>query len=111
MNLEQVKANLLASKAELKSRLERTHKHIYQKDEPVSANFNEQIKQTENDAVVSMLEQEGLEEIRKIDYALQRIEKGEYFTCSSCGEDISEERLKAIAYATQCIDCANTKNS
>ena len=62
MNLEEVKANLMASKAELEARIERTHKHTYQKEEPVSANFSEQIKQTENDQLVRALEQEGLDD-------------------------------------------------
>ena len=111
MNLEQVKADLLASKAELKSRLERTHKHIYQKEEPVSANFNEQIKQRENDEIVSFLEQEGLDELKNIESALQRIDDGEYMVCESCGEDIGEERLSAIAYTNQCIKCADSAGS
>ena len=66
MNLEEVKASLLASKAELEARVERTHKHTYHKDEPVSANFKEQVKQTENDELVRALEQESLEELLSI---------------------------------------------
>ena len=107
MNLEEVKASLLAGKAELEARVERTHKHTFQKDEPVSANFNEQIKQTENDALVRALEQEGLDELRQINNALQRLEDGEYTSCSSCGGDIGEQRLLAIPYTELCIDCAS----
>ena len=107
MNLEQRRASLLASKAEIESRLERTHKHIFGKDEPVSANFNEQIKQTENDELVRALEQEGREELRQINKALKRIADGEYTTCSRCGEEIGEKRLKAIPYTELCIGCAS----
>jgi len=107
MNLDEVKANLLAARAEIEARVERTHKHIYQKEEPVSANFNEQIKQTENDELVRALEQEGKEELRLINNALQRLESGDYLVCSSCGEDIGEQRLKAIPYTDRCIGCAS----
>ena len=107
MNLEEVKASLLATKAELEARVERTHKHTFQKEEPVSANFNEQIKQTENDALVRALEQEGLDELRQINNALKRLDDGEYTSCSSCGEEIGEQRLLAIPYTDLCIDCAS----
>lgn len=110
MNLEEVKTNLLATKAELEARVERTHKHTFQKEEPVSANFNEQIKQTENDELVRALEQEAREELRQIDNALKRLEEGEYTSCSSCGEAIGEQRLLAIPYTDLCIDCASSSD-
>lgn len=40
-----------------------------------------------------------------IDGALQRIEDGTYGTCQSCGNPIGAERLDAVPYTTQCIDC------
>ena len=43
--------------------------------------------------------------LRSIDAALQRIEDGTFGICETCGQPISEERLEAIPYATQCIDC------
>jgi len=110
MNLEQIKIELLSAKAEIESRLERTHKHIYHKDEPVSANFNEQIKQTENDQLVRALEEEGREELKQIIKALQRLEVGDYLDCSLCGEKIGEKRLQAIPYADQCIGCASASD-
>ncbi|MFT5321350.1 MAG: hypothetical protein ACI934_001500, partial [Pseudohongiellaceae bacterium] len=42
MDLESAKSALLTKQQELMSRVERTHKHIYEKDEPVSAKFSEQ---------------------------------------------------------------------
>ena len=40
-----------------------------------------------------------------IDAALQRIEDGTYGTCETCGEPIGTERLEALPWTTQCIDC------
>jgi DnaK suppressor protein len=51
------------------------------------------------------LEENSEHVLRSIDGALQRIEDGTFGTCETCGEPISEERLEAIPYATQCIDC------
>ncbi len=43
--------------------------------------------------------------IRKIKEAIIRLEDGTYGICEDCGEDISEERLKARPVTTLCIDC------
>lgn len=50
---------------------------------------------------------EGNEErlLQAIDSALQRIENGTYGTCQSCGQPIGAERLEALPWTTQCIDC------
>ena len=40
-----------------------------------------------------------------IDGALKRIEDGTFGTCQSCGRAIAVERLEAVLYTTQCIDC------
>jgi len=43
--------------------------------------------------------------IGKIKEAIERIEDGTFGICEECGEDISEERLKARPVTTLCIDC------
>jgi DnaK suppressor protein len=43
--------------------------------------------------------------INKIKEALGRLDEGEFGICESCGEDISEGRLKARPVTTLCIDC------
>ena len=40
-----------------------------------------------------------------IDAALERIDGGTYGTCTTCGKPVGDDRLEAIPYATQCIDC------
>jgi RNA polymerase-binding protein DksA len=40
-----------------------------------------------------------------IDGALKRIEAGTYGNCQTCGQPIAVERLEAVPYTTQCIDC------
>jgi RNA polymerase-binding transcription factor DksA len=52
---------------------------------------------------------EGIEEgvvdtIRQIDAALQRIEDGTYGVSELSGRPIGEERLRAIPWATRCVD-------
>jgi DnaK suppressor protein len=40
-----------------------------------------------------------------LEQALERIEKGEYGECVSCGQEIDHERLEAVPHARLCIKC------
>jgi len=106
MDAAEAKTALENMKQELLSRIERTHKHIHERDE-ISANFSEQSVERSNDDVVRQLDAEGREELRLIEAALERIGDGEYGRCLECGREINTGRLKAIPYAERCIDCAN----
>ncbi len=43
--------------------------------------------------------------LAEIDAALGRIEAGSYGICVTCGQPIDEERLRALPWTGQCIDC------
>jgi RNA polymerase-binding protein DksA len=43
--------------------------------------------------------------LQAIDAALTRMDDGNYGACVSCGQPIGAERLEALAWTTQCIDC------
>jgi DnaK suppressor protein len=51
------------------------------------------------------LEENSEHVLKEIDRALVKIEAGTFGICETCGKPIAEERLAAIPYATQCIDC------
>ncbi len=51
------------------------------------------------------LEENEARVLAAIDAALERIEQGTYGLCASCGKPIAAERLEALPYATQCIEC------
>ena len=51
------------------------------------------------------LEEDAEEILSAIDAALRMIEDGTYGVCSRCGAEIGVERLRAMPYATLCIDC------
>lgn len=58
----------------------------------------------ERDLMIELI-QSGEESVRNIDTALEKIEDGTFGICESCGKKINKERLKAVPYATLCIDC------
>ena len=43
--------------------------------------------------------------IAAIDAALARIDDGAFGKCLGCGQQIAAERLEAVPWTTQCIDC------
>jgi RNA polymerase-binding protein DksA len=43
--------------------------------------------------------------LEAIDAALARIDDGTLGICSTCGQPIGEERLEALPWTMQCIDC------
>src|SRR5882762_8146457 len=51
------------------------------------------------------LEENSEHVLTAIDAALKRIEDGTFGKCETCGQDIAEDRLAAIPWTTQCIDC------
>jgi len=47
--------------------------------------------------------------LHHLNEALERIEKGTYGLCRSCGDEIGKARLDAVPHATQCIKCKNAE--
>lgn len=47
--------------------------------------------------------------LHHLNEALERIEKGTYGLCRSCGGEIGKARLDAVPHATQCIKCKNAE--
>ena len=45
-------------------------------------------------------------EIQRIDFALKRLEEGEFGCCVSCGYEIEPKRLKNNPVTPTCIQCA-----
>lgn len=98
--------NLQALRNELTRRVEAIETDTHHKNEPVEKDFAEQTTQRENDEVLAAIDDEANHTIVLIDQALARIKNGNYGICAKCGIKIPEARLKALPYATTCIDCA-----
>ncbi len=52
------------------------------------------------------IEQNSVDLLGKVDWALQKIEDGTYGLCEVCGKPIPLARLDALPYATLCVDDA-----
>ena len=56
--------------------------------------------------VVEAIEKSEIQEIHRIEHALERVSESTYGICAECGADIDPKRLKALPTATTCISCA-----
>lgn len=101
--ITQIRARLMQQKTELQKRVTSIHEHAR---DPLEQDSAEQAAQLGNVAVVSALEAEAFAQIAEIDAALHRLDAGTYGTCVTCGEPISEGRLRVRPAATQCLECA-----
>lgn len=106
--MEKFKEMLLIEKEKINKALETT------KDNPESdelstndnhpADIGTELFMREQDEGFKVSYNKALEEIES---SLANIESGSYGLCSSCGKEISEERLEAIPYVSMCTDCMN----
>ncbi|MEM9587440.1 MAG: TraR/DksA family transcriptional regulator [Planctomycetota bacterium] len=66
---------------------------------------------TVQDELNSQLLEVESRELAEIDEAIQRMESGDYGDCGGCGRPIPISRLRAIPYATDCIECRRKAES
>lgn len=97
------RATLLHRLSELDTRLHRIESEL---DQPHTKDWDDHAIETEGDEVLERLGETGLDEIRRIMAALDRIKAGTYGTCVTCGTTISEERLDVLPATPFCKTCA-----
>jgi len=102
-NLEQREKALKRRLAYLENRLENIEDQL---DDPKSNDWSEQAVEQEGDEVLEELGLSGLEEIKAIKAALDRVEAGSYGICVTCNEEILPERLDTIPHTPFCRNCA-----
>jgi DnaK suppressor protein len=109
--ISQRKADLKKKKAELEEQL----KSFASKDKG-SANWQSKfpkITDSDEDRTDEVEEYENIlpveytleEDLRDVNNALNKIEKGTYGKCDNCNREISEERLIILPEAITCLDC------
>lgn len=75
-------------------------------DDPAPMDWEDRAAERQGDEVLEAKGHGDLIELRAIDAALARMDKGEYGICLKCGEEISPARLDAVPTAALCVSCA-----
>lgn len=96
---------LVARAAELRERVRRVQADLGAR-EPLPADSREAAIAVENDEVLQGIEAAAVDELRRIEGALQRVDAGTFAYCEKCGAEIEAERFAAAPYATTCVPCA-----
>lgn len=102
--MEHFRHILLAWKADLMHEVDRTVHHM--QDE--AANFpdpNDRATQESEFSLELRTRDRERKLIKKIEEALENLDRGDYGFCETCGIEIGLRRLEARPTATQCIDC------
>lgn len=78
----------------------------HQLDETPTKDLEDFSTERQGDEVLEALGQAELNEVRRIDAALARVDAGTYGICLDCGDDISDARLVILPDTPLCKICA-----
>ena len=104
MNAAAVRTQLNKRRADLVNRLRRLTEDA-RHTRGLSADFEEQAVELENDDVVVNLDNAVRTEILQIRKAIDRLDSDQYGHCEACHRPIPAKRLEALPYATRCLKC------
>jgi RNA polymerase-binding transcription factor len=79
-----------------------TERHEISKDPYGTASL------THDDEMVADVVARRMRELASVNRALEDLEAGRYGKCEDCGEEIAAKRLKAMPFATRCIECQSS---
>ena len=103
--LQELKELLLQRKREVLERINRfVEGDIFKAWADVGDEIDIADREMEREKLLRLRERE-TRYLRKVEYALKKIEEGTYGICERCGEPIGYERLKARPVAVYCIKC------
>lgn len=103
MDIQEIKEQLLARQKELVQRIDTTQEEEREETSGDSADWAQKYEDAD---IRDGLDDEAAEELEQVNEALAHLGAGQYGYCKTCGNEIGEARLKALPYATSCIDCA-----
>lgn len=92
--------------------IENLREQLQEEIEPASATDEDSADAAaaiyERGKVISLI-QNREDRVRALDEAIERVRKGLYGTCKSCGEEIPAERLQIMPETSFCVRCANQR--
>jgi RNA polymerase-binding protein DksA len=117
--MEKFRALLVAERERLEAELQEIENRTARMDESERANELSAYEDHPADLASETFEREkdlaigesveGL--LRRVISALDKIERGTYGTCDACGRPIKKARLRALPFATLCLDCQDRMES
>lgn len=103
MDIAVQKQKLLARRKELAGHLNEVEHAL---DETMPKDWEDRASERQGDEVLEALGTTELNELKRIDFALERVENGTYGECQKCGDDVAQERLALLPDTPFCQNCA-----
>lgn len=109
---EQFRLRLVALRAEIQAVLEggRASTETVELDQSRQGRLS-RMDALQGQAMAQASQARARQQLRRIDAALSRCERGEFGECQDCGEDIPSRRLEVDPAATLCVGCAERRES
>ena len=106
IDIETAKQDLLNLKEEYETRIDKIEDHLQNPQDDLNEHWEDQaISYRQNDMRASLMD-EARQSLIYVENAQSRIENGTYGECEVCGKKIEAQRLKALPYATLCMEHA-----
>ena len=102
----ELRLHLMARLAQLERHLREIETDRRRVTNPLDPDREDQGPTRQNDAVLDKLAAGDRQQITAIRAALTRMAEGTFGICRTCEEPIAPQRLTALLYATQCLECA-----
>lgn len=106
IDLQATKQNLLTLKEEYETRIDKIEDHIQNPQDDLNEHWEDQAISYRQNYMRTNLMVEARQSLIYVENALSRIENRTYGKCEVCGEQIEEQRLQALPYATLCMEHA-----
>ena len=106
IDFDAAKKTLLELQQEYQTRIDTIEDHIQNPQDELNKDWEDQAISIRQNDTRQLLAEEARQNLIYVNEALSRIENGTYTECEVCGEPIQEERLKAVPYATLCMEHA-----
>lgn len=103
MDFVALRRELTDQEAKLRRRVTRIERDLRR---PHDADSQERATERLNEPVLEALDEHVLAEIEALRAAVDRIDRGDFGRCASCGEAIDEARLAALPTSSCCLGCA-----
>ncbi|TXD97528.1 conjugal transfer protein TraR [Psychrobacter frigidicola] len=100
------KQKLLALKEEYETRIDKIKYDIQHPQDELNKDWEDQAISIRQNDTRQLLSAEAQQNLIYVQDALSHIENGTYGECEVCGEEIQEQRMQAVPYATLCMEHA-----
>lgn len=102
-SLDAIRAELIEKKHDLEQELTRLYQEKFSDDQVQDP--GDQALSSTMESLRSTMQDTRLDEYRRINRALEKIEEGTYGICVDCDSPISEKRLASFPNAERCLIC------